>query len=238
MTHITHSKTMPAKPILLFSSFIILGLTILSLSFLEIQKLEYSNFAVPVSTPIVIAVKVPVKKIQKKVAVVVPKKVLEIPEMPQAHLKIPKIGVNTVIKEMGVTSDGAMAVPGNRVDVGWFSLGTRPGQVGSAVIGGHNRFDGDGAVFADLNQLERGDVLSVVDAKGVSTSFVVRDMRTYDATDTNTGIFESESGAHLNLITCSGVWDPVTKTSTQRLVIFTDVYKNTQSIAMMPTQTP
>ena len=230
MTYFKHIKTF----------FVIFGLAILSLSFFAAQKLQYGNLPVAISVPVIEVaevVNIPVKKIQKKVSVVVPKKVPEIPRIPQARLKIPKIGVNTVIKEMGVTSDGAMDVPGNRVDVGWFSLGTRPGEVGSAVIGGHNRFDGDGAVFADLNQLERGDVLSVVDAKGVSTSFVVRDMRTYDATDTNTGIFESESGAHLNLITCSGVWDPATKTSAQRLVIFTDVYENSQLIAMTPTQT-
>lgn len=141
---------------------------------------------------------------------------------PQARLKIPKINVDAVIKEMGITPDGAMAVPGNRVDVGWFRFGTRPGQIGSAVIGGHNRWDGGVAVFHRLDQLKKGDIVSVVDAKGTSTSFVVRDMRTYDANDTQSGIFESVSGAHLNLITCSGTLDPVTQNYATRLVVFTD----------------
>ena len=141
-------------------------------------------------------------------------------EKPEAHLKIE---VDAVIKDMSVTSDGVMEVPSNRIDIGWFSFGTRPGKTGSAVIGGHNRFDSKSGVFVNLNQLEKGDVLSVVDAKGFSTSFVVRDMHIYDATDTNTGIFESQSGVHLNLITCSGDWNPLTKSYTKRLVIFTDV---------------
>jgi len=140
----------------------------------------------------------------------------------EAYLIIPRIKVKAVIKDMSLTSEGAMAIPDNRVDVGWFSLGTRPGEIGSAVIGGHNRWDLKVAVFNHLNQLKKGDILSVVDAKGISTSFVVRKMRTYDATDINTGIFASESGIHLNLITCSGVWDPITKSYTTRLVIFTD----------------
>ncbi|MDD5726592.1 MAG: class F sortase [Patescibacteria group bacterium] len=140
----------------------------------------------------------------------------------EAHLIIPRIKVNAVIKDMGLTPEGAMAIPANRVDVGWFSLGTRPGEIGSAVIGGHNRWDQKVAVFDHLNRLKKGDILSVVDAKGISTSFVIRGMRTYDATDINSGIFASESGIHLNLITCSGFWNPITKSYTTRLVIFTD----------------
>lgn len=153
----------------------------------------------------------------------------------EAHLKITKIGVSAVIKEMGMTSDGAMAVPSNRTDVGWFSLGTRPGEIGSAVIGAHNRFASKAGVFAHLDQLQKGDVLSVVDEKGVSISFVVRDMHTYDATDANTGIFESNNGVHLNLVTCSGEWNPLTKSSKKRLVVFTDLVEVTNKIAIAST---
>jgi len=142
-----------------------------------------------------------------------------------AHLQIPSIQVNAVIKDMGLTSDGAMAIPDVRADVGWYSSGTRPGETGSAVIGGHARWGRGAGVFDHLDQLIKGDVLSVVDVKGISTTFVVRETRTFDATDTNSGIFASESGIHLNLITCSGVWDPKTNSYTKRLVIFTDVAK-------------
>lgn len=257
MTYATHSKAPKANFISLFFILVISVIVILLLvvsmtgygffreSFrpapivfatAEAQKPLPNNLPLDLSKSTV-KVDVREKKVRKKekVAVVVPKAVEVLPE---ARLKIPRIGVDTIIKDMGVTSDGAMAVPDNRVDVGWFSLGTRPGEVGSAVIGGHNRFDSEAGVFVDLDQLEKGDILSVVDAEGISISFVVRDMRTYDATDANTGIFESESGVHLNLITCSGSWDPLTKSSTERLVIFTDVYQDAKAIAMIPTKTP
>lgn len=171
----------------------------------------------------------------QKAIVLVPRAVQEIP---QAHLKIPKIGVDAVIKEMGMTSEGAMAVPSNSIDVGWFSPGTRPGETGSAVIGAHSLWNSEAGVFAHLDQLQKGDVVSVVDAKGVATSFVVRDIRTYDAADTDTGIFESENGVHLNLITCSGQWDPATQTYTTRLVVFTDVVQTSNAVAIVPTQKP
>lgn len=140
----------------------------------------------------------------------------------EARLEIPVIGVSAVVKDMGLTPAGAMAVPDNQIDSGWYSFGTRPGEVGSAVIGGHNTFARGPGVFSRLNELQVGDLLSVVDATGTTTSFIVRDIKTFNALDTNTGIFESETGTHLNLITCSGVWNPFTQSYTTRLVVFTD----------------
>lgn len=172
--------------------------------------------------------------VQPKAIVAAPKLVKQIP---QAHLKIPSLNVDAVIKDTGLTSTGAMVVPSNNVEVGWFGLGTRPGDIGSAVIGAHNRFNSAAGVFAHLDQLQKGDVLSVVSAKGITTSFVVRDMQMFDATDTNSGIFDSESGAHLNLVTCSGDWNSLTKSYTKRLVIFTDAIAHTNNVAVVPAKT-
>jgi len=141
-----------------------------------------------------------------------------------ARLIIPAIKVNATIQEMGMTTGGAMAVPGNRFDVGWYSPGTRPGITGSAVIGGHNFWNGSG-VFRYLDRLKKGDIVSVVDNKGVKTSFIVREMKTFNADDTASGIFTSATGIHLNLITCSGLWNPKTQSYTTRLVIYTDLVK-------------
>lgn len=169
------------------------------------------------------------KKSPKKVATILKVAI----KKPEARLKITRIGVDAVIKDMGLTSDNAMAVPDNVFDVGWYSLGTRPGEIGTAVIGAHNELHSRAGVFANLNKLKKGDILSVVDAKGVSVSFMVRDIKVYDAIDTSTEIFQSESGSHLNLITCSGAWDPQTKSSKERLVIFTDIIPKINTIALV-----
>lgn len=212
----TKTKTKHTSLFLVFAVSVLIILLIVVL--VVINSSTFAATPSSKSMPIV-QVDVLMKNIHPEVVIVVPKIVKEIPE---AYLKIPKIGVNAVIKSMGVTSDGFMLVPGNRFDVGWFNLGARPGQTGNAVIGGHNRWASEPGVFANLNQLKIGDVLSVVDEKGVSTSFMVKDMRIFDATDTNSGVFDSDSGVHLNLITCTGTWDPSTKTYTKRLVVFTD----------------
>ena len=140
------------------------------------------------------------------------------------HLTIQKINVDALVEYMGLTPQGAMAVPKGPVDVGWYSLGPRPGEVGSAVLAGHEGWkDAQPAVFDTLHTLSKGDSVSVEDDKGVTISFVVREIRTYNQIADASSVFGSTDGkAHLNLITCEGVWDPSTKTYANRLVVFTD----------------
>src|SRR5205085_1186906 len=52
------------------------------------------------------------------------------------RLRIPALGLRTSIEPVGLRA-GAMDVPTNVWDVGWFQLGPRPGDVGNAVIDGH-----------------------------------------------------------------------------------------------------
>ena len=141
------------------------------------------------------------------------------------HLKIPKINVNAAIESVGLTSDGAVGVPKNPAHAAWFNRGPRPGEVGSAVITGHYGPWKSGAqsVFDNLYKLRIGDTLSVVNAQGVSTTFVVRAMRTYGQNDTVPGVFgTSDRQAHLNLITCAGAWNKTAQGYPNRLVVFTD----------------
>ena len=139
------------------------------------------------------------------------------------RLMIPAININTAIQYVGVTSKGEMEVPSNAVDVGWFKLGPRPGEKGSAVIAGH--FDGENGeagVFINLYKLKVGDKLYIKDDKGKSIVFVVRESRIYDPGYAD-DVFSGSDRAHLNLVTCDGVWDGTKKSYSKRLVIFTDI---------------
>lgn len=143
-------------------------------------------------------------------------------ELPM-RLIIPAINVNVVVQYVGVTQAGAMEVPNNTTDVGWFKLGPRPGEKGSAVIAGH--FDGENGgegVFANLYKLKKGDKLYVKDDERTITTFVVRESRTYDPGYAD-DVFSASNSAHLNLITCDGVWDGTKKSYSKRLVVFSDI---------------
>lgn len=140
------------------------------------------------------------------------------------RLKIPRIKVNAAIRYVGITKDGSMGVPKLARDTAWYMLGPKPGEKGSAVIAGHiNWLYGATGVFANLSSLKVGDLLTVQDEFGTSTTFVVREKRMYGLKEDASDVFLSHDGkAHLNLVTCSGVWDRIIKKYTKRLVVFTD----------------
>src|SRR4051794_4191881 len=52
------------------------------------------------------------------------------------RLRIPALSLRTSIEPVGLRA-GALDVPTNVWNVGWFQLGPRPGDVGNAVIDGH-----------------------------------------------------------------------------------------------------
>ncbi len=140
------------------------------------------------------------------------------------RIKIPKIGVDAALEYVGVTAQGAMAVPKGPDNAAWFDLGPRPGDNGSAVIAGHEGWKNNiQAVFDNLHTLQKGDQIYVTDEKGAVATFVVREVRTYDQNANAGGVFNSTDGkAHLNLITCEGVWNKIQKSYSDRLVVFTD----------------
>lgn len=79
------------------------------------------------------------------------------------------------------------------------------------------------AVFDNLSALRTGDKIYVESEGGTTTVFVVREIRTYDPRADAKEVFDSSDGkAHLNLVTCEGVWDAVSKSYADRLVVFAD----------------
>jgi sortase (surface protein transpeptidase) len=140
------------------------------------------------------------------------------------RLKIPRLQIDAAVEAVGLTPQGAMGVPKNTSDVAWFSLGPWPGETGSAVISGHlDWYNGATAVFNNLYKLHPGDKIYIIDGSGASKIFVVRKSQLYAADAEATPIFSSAAGAHLNLVTCAGVWNKFKNSYTKRLVIFTDL---------------
>lgn len=140
------------------------------------------------------------------------------------RIKIPKINVNARVEYVGITLQGAMDVPKGPANVAWFNLGPRPGDTGSAVIAGHEGWkNGIPAVFDNVHKLRKGDIISIEDKWGTIFTFIVREIRVYDLKEDASAVFRSSDGkAHLNLITCAGAWNKITKSYSNRLVIFTD----------------
>jgi len=124
-----------------------------------------------------------------------------------------------------------MEIPNNVTDAGWFTGSPRPGERGAAIITGHVAQIRGGivtkqGVFARLRELLSGDTLSVTDDRGITTTFIVQEIRTYDPTADATDVFTStDNDNHLRLITCEGTWAADKQSYSKRLVVFADAVK-------------
>ncbi len=159
----------------------------------------------PVETPVVVEV-IPVKQ-----------------ETYPVKISIESLGINAPIESVGIL-DGAMAVPTFGHNVGWYSLGTRPGDIGSAVLAGHvNWMNGEDAVFTNLKDVQIGNLVSVTNNYGEIDHFVVTEIKNFPIYADTTEIFSASDGIRrLNLITCIGAWNDWLSTHSERLVVFTE----------------
>jgi sortase (surface protein transpeptidase) len=142
------------------------------------------------------------------------------------RLEISSINVDATVESVGLTPEGAMDTPVDPDNVGWYNLGPRPGEQGSAVIDGHlDKEDQSRAVFADLAEVNIDDIVTVIDDQGKKLNFIVKEVRMYNADDDTNEVFNNNDGVFLNLITCAGSWDKDKQNYNQRRVIFTELIK-------------
>ena len=153
---------------------------------------------------------------------------LPLPRMPDGGVKvdttpvrlvIPSIKVDATIESRGLDAQRNIDTPRDFRNVAWYNAGPKPGQPGNAIINGHvNWWTGD-AVFTHLSRLRAGDEVRVVRADGSVAVFKVADKHVVEANARPASLFAPSSSATLTLITCSGVWNPLTQSDTQRLLV-------------------
>ena len=141
-----------------------------------------------------------------------------------SRIKIPNIHVDAPILSVGLTDQGAIDVPQGPSDTAWFNQGPYPGEIGNAIIVGHYGWkNGISAVFDKLHKIQKGEQIHLKDRSGLPLTFVVTKVETYDQHANTSSIFKSnDQEAHLILITCGGVWNKITKTYSERTVVFAD----------------
>jgi|ERR1035437_1556972 LPXTG-site transpeptidase (sortase) family protein len=162
----------------------------------------------------------PKESLNKQMAFVAEQTNINLP----TRLKIPKLNIDSSVEYVGLTSGGAMDVPQKPEDVAWYNLGPHPGELGSAVIAGHSGYKNNKpAVFDNLYKLKKGDKVYVEDSNGNKITFVINKISSYKENQNATDVFISnDAQSHLNLITCSGIWNAKEKTHSERLVVFAD----------------
>ncbi|WP_347860815.1 class F sortase [Salimicrobium sp. PL1-032A] len=145
-------------------------------------------------------------------------------------LSIPAIDVEAEVEKVGVDDQGRMGVPNGMETVAWFEPGTKPGAAGNSVIAGHVDDTVNPAVFYDLDKLEKGDEVTVTDADGKSLTFEVTGKEVFNRNNSPVkDIFGYSHRSALNLITCNGEFNENINGREDRLVVYTELKKETSS---------
>lgn len=124
------------------------------------------------------------------------------------RIRVPSIGVDAPVVPMGLDDDGALEVPAEPDQAGWWSGGSSPGERGPAVFVGHRDSAEGPAVFYDVAALQPGAVIEVVDADGREHRFEVERTEQHPRDDFPTEeVYGATPVPTLRLLTCGGDYD-------------------------------
>ena len=140
-----------------------------------------------------------------------------------AAVSVPAIGLDAPLIDLGIADDGAMEVPVDADDVGWFTGGGKPGGRGPTVIAAHVDSASGPAVFARLDELVAGDRVDVTTVEGGVVGYVVTEVLDVPKAEFPTGrVFGAQPTDQLRLITCGGVFDRSSGHYDQNRIVFAE----------------
>jgi LPXTG-site transpeptidase (sortase) family protein len=133
----------------------------------------------------------------------------ERPAVP-TEVAIPSVGITGPLMELGLNADRTVEVPPAEkgMTAGWYVGGSVPGEVGPAVIIGHNDTRFGKAVFHDLGKITKGADITVTDSRGASARFTVTGTESVSKSSFPTEKVYGPTGERaLRLVTCDGDFD-------------------------------
>jgi len=139
------------------------------------------------------------------------------------RLRIPAIGVNAPVMQLGLAADGTVEVPplAEHNLTGWYKYGPAPGQRGASVILGHVDSVTGVSVFFKLKDLHKGDRIYVTLADGKTAVFQVDGLQKAAKTTFPTeAVYGTLSYPGLRLVTCGGSFDQATGHYEDNIIVY------------------
>ncbi|MFF7074901.1 class F sortase [Streptomyces pseudovenezuelae] len=127
-----------------------------------------------------------------------------------AEVAVPSVGITSSLMELGLNKDRTVQVPPAEegMTAGWYTGGAVPGQIGAAVIIGHNDTRFGKAVFHDLKKIKEGADITVTDKSGKALHFTVTATESVAKNAFPTEkVYGPTQERALRLITCDGDFD-------------------------------
>lgn len=136
------------------------------------------------------------------------------------RVRIPAIGVDSAVIDIGVDGTGALVPPESTAVTGWFAAGPAPGDDGPALLAAHvDSRAGPGAFFR-LRDLRSGDLVEVVRADGSTASFTVNGQsRVAKSAFPTDLVYSPTPGPELRLVTCGGAFDRQARSYVDNVIV-------------------
>lgn len=136
-------------------------------------------------------------------------------------VSIPAIGASSELVQLGLETDGAVEVPVDFNQAGWYRFGPAPGEKGAAIILGHLQSYERPAIFARLSQLKPLDLVRVARRDGVRLTFQVTRIDEYPKEFFPAdNVYGDTDEPELRLITCGGTFNRRTRSYEKNTVVY------------------
>lgn len=141
------------------------------------------------------------------------------PARPPVRVRVPGVGLDAVVRPVGVDEGRQMRLPADPRVLGWYRFGPAPGDDGSVVLAGHvdSRRFGVGPL-ADLQEVEVGERVEVMTSDGVR-SYRIDSIERFDRQALPAAVFSRAGPERLRLVTCTGPYLPDAGGYQQNLVV-------------------
>ena len=132
---------------------------------------------------------------------------------PPVAVSLPGIGMeDATVTDVGLDAAGAVEIPDDVQEVGWYRRGPRPGEPGNAFMTSHvdSRTQGRGVLF-DLRRSEPGQTILIDHEDGSQSVWeIVRRERITKGAYPLDQVFRFDGEPGLVIDTCGGAFDPST----------------------------
>jgi len=153
-----------------------------------------------------------------------------VPPQDPKYIAIATIGItNTPVIKLDLLANGAIAVPDNIYEAGWYDRSAKPGQSGAMFIYGHVSSWTANGIFYNLKKLVPGNQVIITRGDNTTYTYKVVSIKVYpynniDMNQVLAPINPKQPG--LNLMTCTGQVIKGTSEFNERLVVFTSLVSN------------
>jgi sortase (surface protein transpeptidase) len=139
------------------------------------------------------------------------------------RVRIPEIGVDADVIDLGLNQDGTLEVPKDFAQTGWYTGRSVPGNVGPSVVVGHVDSKTGPAVFFRLRDLEAGNTIEIHRSDGMVALFRVTEAELVLKDEFPTDqVYGSTAEPTLRLITCGGSFDQSAGSYRGNLIVFAE----------------